>query len=148
MEEEKIKQALLQIPKEHYISNYSEGEVSDTIHIMTINGTAYCRIYWFRDDNTTVYLSELNVSDIERECGVGLTLQVLREQIGIIMGANKSCLWVDKTKWMYEWYKRRGYIEYTDHKTEKNAVWMKKDLKKNHEKIKELLNKKQANEAN
>lgn len=52
----------------------------------------------------------------------------MREQIGVLLGAKESCLWVIKDSWMHDWYARRGYTDLQDHETEETAVWMTKQI--------------------
>ncbi len=111
-----------------FICHYMKRDVSDTMHIMSKDSTSYCRVYWFHDDNDTVYLEWLSVSEHCRKRGVGLYLQLLREDIGRILGAKTSMLWVTKDSWMHKWYKRRGYVDDIDYLKEDNAVWMKRKL--------------------
>lgn len=97
-----------------------------SIFIMKKDGKAFSRIYWYDDDSTTVYLDWLSVDDEVRNRGIGTELQKIREEIGIKLGAIYSRLLVEKNKWMHEWYKRRGYVDYKDY--DKDWVWMQKSL--------------------
>jgi GNAT superfamily N-acetyltransferase len=101
----------------------------ESILIMEKFGKAFGRIYWFNDDNTTIYLDWLSVDENVRRKGIGTELQEMREGIGLQLGATIVCLWVRKNTWMYDWYHRRGYQDWKDHKTEENAIWMKKKLR-------------------
>jgi len=96
--------------------------------IMEASGAAFARVYWYSDDTSTVYLDSLHVDDKARRQGIGTDLQIMREEIGINSGAVKCFLWVKKDTWMLEWYKRRGYVYYSEHETEVNCVWMIKYL--------------------
>ncbi len=111
-----------------FITHLLESEWGSSLYVMEENGNAYARAYWFKDDKTTIYLDSLSVNSDSRNKGIGLKLQEYREQYGISNGYITSCLWVKKGTWMHEWYKRRGYIDYIDHKNEIDCIWMKKKL--------------------
>jgi len=111
-----------------YISHLTESDWGKSILIMRKDGLAFARIYWFNDDNTTVYLDWLSVYETIRNCGVGTDLQEIREKIGKSMGAKYSCLWVKKDTWMREWYEKRGYEYWKEYKNEENAIWMQKAI--------------------
>ena len=111
-----------------FISHFSPSSWGFSVLIMEKNGKAVGRIYWFNDDNTTVYLDWLNVDKDIRKKGFGTELQKIREQIGIQLGAKVSCLWAYKNTWMYAWYKRRGYKYFKIYEKEENAIWMQKEL--------------------
>lgn len=97
-----------------------------TFHIMERSGLGFGRAYIYNNDPTTIYLDMLAVDPCARGDKIGTKLQELREQIGINLGCFSSVLWVDKDTWMYEWYKRRGYLYEID--KNKKQVWMKKSL--------------------
>jgi GNAT superfamily N-acetyltransferase len=103
--------------------------LNSEIETLTIkaDGVAEASIYWYLDDYSTVYLSNLIVYPQLRNKGIGEKLQVIREQIGKDLNANTSCLWVKKESWMFEWYQRRGYSELKTH-ARKGFVWMTKPL--------------------
>ena len=93
---------------------------------MEKQGKAFARLYWYDDDDKIVYLDMLSVDQEERGKGLGTKLQEIRENIGRELGAIEACLWVKKNTWMYRWYKRRSYLDWKDHETENNSIWMKK----------------------
>ena len=113
---------------DRFISHVTYESWGDSILIMEKNGNAFGHLYWFHDDNTSVYLSWLSVNAKIRQQGMGTELQKLREEMGLHMGAKSSCLWVKKDTWMYNWYKRRGYEEWKDYDGEPNFIWMRKAL--------------------
>lgn len=94
---------------------------------MEKNGAAFARAYWYNDDNESICLSCLSVNPNFRNKILGTKLQELREQLGIDKSFINSWLEVNKESWMYNWYKRRGYIDQIF--TEDNMVWMMKKLK-------------------
>jgi hypothetical protein len=82
-------------------------------------------LYWYNDDPLTIYLAGLKVKSKYRERGIATQLQKMRESMGLILGGEFFCLRVKKHSWMYEWYKRRGYIDWVE---KKNYIWMRKTL--------------------
>ena len=89
-----------------------------------------CRIYFYFDNEEDCLLDCLSVNSSLRNKGEGLKLQKLREKIGKSLGFKKSCLWVEKDKWMKDWYERRGYKYHSNYENYEGdpAIWMKKDL--------------------
>ena len=102
------------------------GDTTITLYIMGFNGISFARLYWYKDDNTSIYLADLSVCNSCTGHGLGKELQEIREDIGKKLGAKYSYLLVDKGSWMQDWYKRRGYKDI--HKEEDGRVWMKKKL--------------------
>ncbi|MDD6210536.1 MAG: GNAT family N-acetyltransferase [Bacteroidales bacterium] len=111
-----------------YISHYVVSSWGVSILIMEKSGKAFARLYRYNDDPNTVYLDCLSVDENARRHGVGTELQEIRENIGRSMGANISCLWVEKDTWMHDWYKKRGYKDLRDNENEEGAIWMEKSL--------------------
>lgn len=105
---------------------FSQDSEIETLTIKA-DGVAEASVYWYLDDSSTVYLSNLVVYPQFRNKGIGKKLQVIREQIGKDLNANTSCLWVKNKTWMHEWYKKRGYSDLKDHE-QKGFVWMSKSL--------------------
>lgn len=117
---------ILNIIGNDFISHFTTNYWGDEILIMEKSGKAFSRIYWYYDEKDVIYLDMLSVDKDSRKQGLGRKLQEIREKIGIELGATISYLFVNKTSWMYSWYKRRGYVEYAD--KEENMVWMEKHL--------------------
>jgi len=111
-----------------FISHFISEIWGSEILIMEKAGKAFARVYWYKDDATSIYLDWLHVSYEIRNKGIGTELQNMREQIGRNLGASTSCLWVKKDSWMHNWYKRRGYSDLEDYEQEENVVWMMKSL--------------------
>jgi N-acetylglutamate synthase-like GNAT family acetyltransferase len=111
-----------------FITHIKKESNQDSFLIMEETGLAFGRVYYYKDDSETIYLDWLSVKESARNNGLGTLLQELREEIGRQMKFTKSCLWVENGTWMHEWYKRRGYQDWVKHKTEPNAIWMRKSL--------------------
>lgn len=125
--DKKIETALLCISN-RFIAHYDRTDWGDCVWLMEKNGKAHSRVYWYSDDDTTVYLDNLSVSPNWRRKGLGTKLQKIREKIGFDIGARTSCLWVKKDTWMHDWYRRRGYVDHQDNEAEDDTIWMKKSL--------------------
>jgi hypothetical protein len=115
--------------KNRFVLHFKTDSWGSSIMIMEKKGKAFARLYWYNDDNTTVYLDMLSVDIKVRNKGIGTELQKMREEIGINMGAITSYLWVIKDSWMHDWYQRRGYVDDEIYVDDENAIWMKKSLK-------------------
>ncbi len=109
------------------IKNYDNRGDSSFINIMEKNGHAYSRGYYFHDDKKVFYLDSLTVDVNHRRKGLGLQMQLIRENIAREMGYKYTMLWVSKKTWMRKWYERRGYKYHSQH-DKYNAVWLKKKL--------------------
>lgn len=111
----------------NYITHKKENDWGNYWFFMASEGCAFARAYMYDDDKSTIYMDLLSVSPECRKQGMGLGLQMVRENLGRRLGCEFSCLWVEKGKWMEQWYERRGYKYYSDHEDGK-SVWMRKSL--------------------
>jgi len=120
----KLSNALSRIINHRFIFHISENDLVGSILVMEKNGKAFARTYWFSDDNSTIYFDWLSVDKSER--GNGIATLLLNSHIEVAKELNvTTMLWVKKETWMYEWYKRKGYVDYKDYEKESNAIWMK-----------------------
>lgn len=126
--ENKIDLALKSCANKNYIYHVADASSIIYIYITEKHGKSFGRCYIYTDDLKTIYLDSLSVDPKFRKLGLGLELQLIRENIGIAVGCNNSSLWTEKDSWMYYWYLRRGYVELQEYKEEENAVWMEKKL--------------------
>lgn len=105
----------------------SSGFASLNIIAKLPNGTAYARLYWY--ENEYPVLDSLSVDPDIRQLGQGRLLQVVRENVAkFLLEAEECWLWVKKDSWMYEWYKRRGYVDVKPHEQMEGCIWMFKKL--------------------
>lgn len=111
---------------DRFICHYSNNSWGDEVLIMEKSGLAFARAYWFNDDEKSIYLNWLSVSESARKQGIGTELQIIREEIGRKIGASCAYLQVEKDTWMHNWYKRRGYKDYK--RDDNGLIWMKKSL--------------------
>lgn len=114
--------------KSRFIIHFCEERWGNEAYIMEKKGRAFARIYWFKNEPLTAYLDMMTVEPDSRGKGLGTQLQELRESIALKIGATNTKLWVDKTKWMFEWYQRRGYQLYETKSNRSKTVWMRKEL--------------------
>lgn len=123
-----MKDLILDLLKQYpeYISHYKHYEEGGSILLMDALGRAFGRCYWYNDDMSIIYLDWLSVEEECRNKKMATKLQVVREEIGKLLGAEYSMLYVDKGSWMKEWYEKRGY-EYWENYDEE-YIWMKKVL--------------------
>lgn len=109
-----------------FIVHMDDNDTNTALNIMEWRGTSFARIYWFKDDDTNVYLEYLSVDNNFRGNGIGTELQKIREKIGKLIGAKFTKLWVKDGAWMHDWYLRRGYKDTKD--KDEYGIWMKKKL--------------------
>lgn len=118
---------------DNHILFLSEGEDDgQSLYIMEKNGKSFSTLNWYFEGeySESIIISNLNVKPEMKKQRLGTRLQLLRENLGIQLGAKYSYLWVDKNSWMYDWYIRRGYEYYQEYEHAENNVWMKKFLTK------------------
>lgn len=113
----------------HFIIHVKTDAILNSILIMEETGKAFCRVYMYHDNKTSIYLDWLSVNDDSRKQRLGTTLQELREHIGKQLGYTTAYLYVNNFSWMHEWYKRRGYQDWIRHEVNEDCIWMWKDLK-------------------
>lgn len=101
---------------------------STSIYFIREDGKAFGALYYFDDDKKNGYLNKLHVYPSIRKQGVGLKLQLMRENFFKRRGYKYTYLWTTKKSWMQKWYERRGYKYYNDHDDEENCIWMRKKL--------------------
>lgn len=112
--------------QQNYILHYGEEAWGYMIYIMEKHGKALCSVYWYKDNDESLYVSNLSVAVNSRNEGLGTELFCICEKIGNFLNAESSCLMVLKDSWMYNWYSRLGY-EYLNVDTyDSSYVWMKK----------------------
>lgn len=108
----------------HYNTNTWGGEIS----VMERKGVAFCRIAWYDDDPDTVYIDSLSVNKDMRQRGIARHILTMLETVGCRLGAKQCRLSVIVNSWIYDWYKRRGYIDYSDH-DDSHFIWMQKEIR-------------------
>lgn len=88
----------------------------------------YCRadIYRYKDQSVAVFKNIATVPN-ERQKGYGNELLATLENIARGLGCDSCVLWADRSAWMHDWYKRRGYEDYADY-DDPAFVWMYKSL--------------------
>jgi GNAT superfamily N-acetyltransferase len=126
MTKDKIELALACI-NDSYIKHLALDPDFSSILIMDKTGKAFCRTYWYCDDEDTVYFDWLSVNESVRKQGIGNELLSLHEEIGKQLGANISFLFVERDSWLQDWYQRKGYVFYSDRNL--SEIWMTKNLK-------------------
>lgn len=110
----------------NYIIHTKIQDWGESLYFMEESGKAYARLYFKNDNKKTAYLDKLSVSLEHRNQGIGLDLQITRENIARNMGYEYCMLWTKKHAWMREWYKRRGYK--FDSEKDNDHIWLKKKL--------------------
>lgn len=121
--------SLLKKISNQYITHVKVDDWGYSILIMEIQGKSFGRVYWYNDDPDAIYLDWLSVDESCRKDGLGTRMQEIRERIGRSIGAKWAILMVlDKNSWLYAWYLKRGYQDYSTHEQEENVIWMRKSL--------------------
>lgn len=117
---------LIKHPYTYSIKNDSKKTL---ITIKEKNKRSSAILYWYNDDNTTVYISNIFVRKNAKTKGIGTKLMNLCEQIAKKLGSKNISLWVKKDSWIHDWYKRLGYKDLMDYKGNNKFIWLKKSLK-------------------
>lgn len=92
---------------------------------MGSNGECFFKIYQYSDDDTFCVFSELSVSDSFRQKGIGNYALNTAIDLSKSLNCKYLYLWVEKSSWMFDWYKRKGFIQREDFKDIQNNVWMR-----------------------
>ena len=98
-------------------------------------------VYTYNDDPSSIYLSNLYVSENERGKGLGNQILKMTEKIGREMGREEIYLQVKIGSFAHKWYSRHGYIDFEPMKN--GNMWMKKDISTK-ENITESISNKEA----
>jgi len=115
--------------KHNFISHSVVESWGSIIYIMEKDGKSFCSVYWYNDDPSTIFISNLSVNPENRNQGLATELQEMCEEMGRDFGYTISCLWVNKNTWVHDWYERRGYEDHIPHEDDiENLIWMRKSL--------------------
>lgn len=128
MNEQCIKDAAHELVQHPFVYHYKHTSWCHTVHIFLSDGSAMCRLYVYDDveNQDYVYLDTLSVNERIRKQSIGTKLQEIREDIGRKIGAKYAMLFVKKETWMYDWYKRRGYLYHSEYCEQSD--WLIKEL--------------------
>lgn len=92
------------------------------------SGVSSGRIYKYRDDDSSSYIASIFVNYDNRLNGYGNQIIKLLEDISILLRSKYCYLQVINNSWMYEWYKRKGYINIINNFEDPDYIWMRKSL--------------------
>lgn len=120
------KEKIKSIIGDDFICHFGNDFYGDYVVVMERCGAAMARVYWNPNDSEIAFFDYLSVSPDLQKLGFGTTMQIIQEKIGRALGAKYCRFFVEKDKWMHDWYKRRGYVDYEDYNDE--YVWMQKLL--------------------
>ena len=92
---------------------------------------SYCRfaLYAYNDDESAIYLSNVNVKKSERGQGIGNKILKFANKGARKHNYSMICLKVLKSSWMHRWYGRHGYRDLSDDEENDDYIWMKHNLK-------------------
>lgn len=95
--------------KTGYITHLSVSEWGETLHIMDVNGFAFCSISRYNESPDIFIIHGLHVVEQQRQKGYATRLIEYCENYAKNHGAITIRLKVLKDSWMRNWYKRKGY---------------------------------------
>lgn len=95
------------------------------LHV-TLHRCSKAVIYRHRGQSVAVF-KNVEVDPRKRRRGYGNELLTTLENIARVLGCDSCVLWTDRSAWMHDWYKRRGYEDYADY-DDPAFVWMWKPL--------------------
>lgn len=111
-----------------FIVHGASYDWGDDYIFVEINGNASGRVYTLKEEEGVAYIEGLHVSEKERQKGIGKDLiDKLIDKCKEI-GTKECMLWCDKSKWVYEWYQRLGFVYYADKQDQEGVVWMCKKI--------------------
>ena len=109
-----------------YILHFSDLEWGGAVMVMQREGKAFVRFYSY-DDQNCMYLASLSVHAEYRNNGQATRIMQLAERVAKENGFGSIVLKADEGSWMYEWYKRLGYVQFGDMEDD-GLTWMKKSF--------------------
>lgn len=83
-------------------------------------------LHYYSDNPDIVYFFSLFVTDKYRNQGLGNAILEYAENFAVEHNFKTISLKVEENTWMFDWYKRKGYIEINE-KTGK-YIWLEKSL--------------------
>ena len=104
--------------------NESEGDIQ--LAIMDSYGRAFCMLNYYEKENHSMFFSNFCVNKVSRSQGLGT--EMIKEVIGLAKRLGCKYLYLEveiSNEWVYEWYKRLGFVEY---KNNGNRISMFKKL--------------------
>ena len=123
-----VREMLKELSCDSFICHTTDEDWGSSVLFMKRDGKAFARTYWFHNQNDTIFLDQLSVSEDSRIKGYGNLIL----NIHIVVSERfklKSLLFVKKNSWMRKWYERKGYT--FDCNKDKNHVWLKRVPKNN-----------------
>ena len=85
-------------------------------------------LYNYDDDDTTIYLSNVYVTQSERGKGLGNNILVIVEKEAKAKGFNNICLKVLDVSWVHKWYSEHGYKDMCRDEESEDYIWMTKQI--------------------
>ena len=82
-------------------------------------------LYSYNDDPNTMYLANVKVKQSSRGKNIGNMILKFAEEESKKYGFNAIVLVVFKKSWVYDWYARHGYENYSDNG---QYMWMRKSI--------------------
>lgn len=125
---DKLKTAILESVTERIHFHVKDTYFGVEAFLMWGDGTGFVRIYMYKNDNESLYIDNLSVDADFRHRLLATDILENIERICFNIGAKFTYLWCCKDTWMYDWYKRIGYIEHSVHDESYNEVWMRKEI--------------------
>lgn len=96
---------------------------------VTLHGCSKAEIYRHKGQSVAA-IKNVEVDPDERRKGYGNELLTTLENIARALGCDYCALWADKSAWVHDWYKRKGYTDYAPYEDDDNFVWMIKSVVK------------------
>lgn len=114
------------LPKD-FVGHRKSTDYGESLYIFQKDGIGLVRLEDEDDVDGVFWIMELSVSKEYREEGLGTTLMKIAEDIAKYAGGIKLRLWVEKDKWMKDWYERLGF-EDDGENDEQGKITMTKNI--------------------
>lgn len=98
------------------------------IEMMHKSGKCFARLSVMLDEIDTICIDFIGVDDSRRNLGYGREMIELASCIGLANGAVKARIICLKDSWLHKWYERLGFVDLQEHETEKDWVWMVRNI--------------------
>ena len=85
-------------------------------------------LYSYDDDDNTIYLSNVYITQSERGKGLGNKILETVEKESKAKRFNNICLKVLDVSWLHKWYSEHGYRDICRDEESEDYIWMIKQI--------------------
>lgn len=110
------------------IKHMTEPYWGREIMLMGSDGLSFVRIYWYTDDEKSIFIECLSVDPTARRKGIATKMLKEVHDIAKRLEAESITLSVKRDSWVFDWYKRLGFNWHTWDCQNQSTVWLMKRI--------------------